>query len=583
MLLRRILLGMIAIGQALAVMAQNPLPSEPRLALEVTLAPATVTVPLDGRLLVLFSTDPSDEPRFQIDLSLKSQIVFGLDVENWKPGEARLISEREPGLSGDPIRSLNELKAGEYTVQVVLDRYETFHLSDGRVLKLPTDRGEGRQWNRAPGNLYSKPLKIRVDQNHAERIKLALTEEISPIPAPTDTKYIKHIRIQSERLTRFWGRPIYLGAHILVPEGFDSHPEARYPLMVFHGHFPVDVSAFRTEPPEAGLKPDYSERFRIRGYNRIQQEESYRNYQTWISAGFPRYLVVEIQHPTPYYDDSYAVNSANLGPYGDAINYELIPEIEKQFRGLGAGWARFLYGGSTGGWEALASKVFYPDLYNAAFVACPDPVDFRAYTTLNIYEDRNAYHIEGTHRRIPRPALRDYRDLPTSTMEQANKFELALGTKSRSGQQFDIWEAVFSPVGPDGYPKRIFDKVTGEIDSSVADYWREHFDLRHIMQRDWATLGPKLRGKLHLYCGTMDNFYLNQAVRLLEEFLNGTTNPPAEAEVKYGLDCEHCWNGDPTLPNQITRLRYNTMYVPMILNHITNSAPAGADLSSWRY
>jgi len=568
--------SMISLAQSSPAEASEP-------AFVITFDAARGATPLDGRLLLLLSTDPAKEPRFQINDSPNSQIVFGVDVEDWKPAEARTMDETNPGIAGHPLRSLRELKPGEYTVQALLDRYETFHRADGHMLKLPTDRGEGRVWSRAPGNLYSKPQTVRIDPAKPGRIALALTEEIPPIPPPADTKYVKHIRIQSERLSKFWGRPIYLGAHILLPEGFDTHPEAHYPLMVMHGHFPADIDGFRPMPPDPDLKPDYSERFRIHGYNRIEQEEGYRFYQTWTGPGFPRFLVIEIQHPTQFYDDSYAVNSANIGPYGDAINYELIPEIEKRFRGIGAGWARFLYGGSTGGWEALAAKVFYPDLYNAAFIACPDPIDFRAFTTINIYEEKNAYFIAGTHTRVPRPGHRDYRDLPTATMEQMNLYELALGTKTRSGQQFDIWEAVFSPVGGDGYPKRIFNKVTGEIDRTVAEYWREHYDLRHIMERDWATLGPKLRGKLHIYCGTLDNFYLNNAVKLTEEFLNNVTNPPADAEVKYGVDCEHCWNGDPTLPNHISRLRYNTMYVPMILEHIRNSAPAGADLTSWRY
>jgi hypothetical protein len=558
--------------------------AEPGLAFTISFDPARSATPLDGRLLLLISSDPAEEPRLQINDSLKSQIVFGMDVENWKPSEKRVMGTTNSGIFGHPIRALRDLKPGQYSVQALLDRYETFHRADGHEVKLPTDRGEGREWNHAPGNLYSKPQQVRLDPGKpgAIQIALPLTEEIPPIKPPADTKYVKHFRIQSERLSKFWGRPIYLGAHVLLPEGFETHPEARYPLMVFHGHFPTDISNFRTEPPDPNLKPDYSDRFRLQGYNRIQQKESFRFYQTWTNNVFPRFLVIEIQHPTQFYDDSYAVNSANVGPYGDAFNYELIPEIEKRFRGIGAGWARFVYGGSTGGWEALATKVFYPDLYNAAFVACPDPIDFRAYTVINLYEDKNAYFIEGTHTRVPRPGHRDYRDLPTATMQQMNYYELALGTRSRSGQQFDIWEAVYSPVGDDGYPKRIFDKVTGEIDHSVAEYWREHYDLRHIMQRDWATLGPKLRGKIHLYCGTLDNYYLNNAVKLTEEFLKSATNPSAEAEVKYGLDCEHCWNGDPTLPNAISRLRYNTMYVPEILKHITNSAPPGTDLESWR-
>jgi hypothetical protein len=576
-------LVLLTIFQAVKLPAQAPAAGGSAPAFAVTFEGAKSALPLDGRLLLLLSTDPKEEPRFQINDSPNSQIVFGLDVEGWKPGEARILDAANGGVFGYPLRSLRDLKPGEYSVQILLDRYETFQRADGRRLKLPTDRGEGRQWNRAPGNLYSKLQKLRIEPITSGRMALVLTEEIPPISPPADTKYTRHFRIQSERLSKFWGRPIYLGAHVLLPEGFDAHPEAHYPLMVFHGHFPADISGFRTEPPDPNLKPDYSERFRIHGYNRIQQEEAYGFYHTWTSASFPRFLVVELQHANQFYDDSYAVNSANLGPYGDAINYELIPEIEKRFRGIGAGWARFLYGGSTGGWEALATKVFYPDLYNATFVACPDPIDFRAYTVVNIYEDKNAYFIEGTHKRVPLPGLRDYRDVPTGTLQELNYYELALGTKSRSGQQWDIWEAVFSPVGEDGYPKRIFDKVTGEIDHQVAEYWREHYDLRHIMQRDWATLGPKLRGKIHLYCGTLDNFYLNNAVKLTEEFLNSATNPPAEAEVKYGLNCEHCWNGDPTLPNHISRLRYNTMYVPKILEHIEKSAPAGADLKSWRY
>ncbi len=573
----------LALFHAAQLLAQTPSARESQLAFAVTFDAVSSAVPLDGRLVVLLSTDPAEEPRFQINDSLKSQIVFGLDVEDWKPGEVRTMDMANEGVFGYPVRSFRGLKPGEYTVQALLDRYETFHRADGHVLKLPTDRGEGRQWNRAPGNIYSKPRKLRIDPATSERIALALTEEIPPITPPVDTPFVKHIRIQSERLSKFWGRPIFLGAHVLLPAGFDAHQEARFPLMVFHGHFPTDIAGFRTESPDPNLKPNYSERFRIHGYNRIEQEEAYRFYQTWTNAGFPRFLVVELQHANQFYDDSYAVNSANLGPYGDAINYELIPEIERRFRGIGAGWARFLYGGSTGGWEALATKVFYPDLYNATFVACPDPIDFRAYTVVNIYEDKNVYFRQGAHKHVPLPGLRDYRGLPTGTMEDMNYYELAFGTKSRSGQQWDIWEAVFSPVSDDGYPRRLFDKVTGDIDPKVAEYWREHYDLRHIMQREWAKLGPKLRGKIHLYCGTLDNFYLNNAVKLAEGFLNSATNPPAEAEVKYGLDCEHCWNGDPLLPNHISRLRYNTMYVPMILEHIEKSAPAGADLKSWRY
>jgi len=536
--------------------------------------------PLDGRLLVLLSTDPAAEPRSQINDGPNTQLVFGIDVEDWKPGQAAVVDGRAFGY---PVRSMAQLKPGEYHVQALLHRYETFRLSDGRVLKLPMDRGEGQHWNRAPGNFYSKPAKLRIDPQAGGRVEILLDQEIPPLPEPKDTKYVKHVRIKSELLSRFWGRPMYLGAHVLLPEGFEQHPEARYPLCVFHGHFPADFGGFRAEPPDPNLKPDYIERFKVQGYNRMVQEEAHRFYKTWTGPGFPRMLIVEIQHANPFYDDSYAVNSANLGPYGDAIMRELVPYIEKRFRGIGQGWARFLYGGSTGGWEALAAQVFYPDEFNGCFAACPDPIDFRAYTVVNIYEDRNAYYLEGMHKRVPRPGKRDYLGHISATVEDLNHFELALGTRSRSGQQFDIWEAVYSPVGDNGYPKRIFDKLSGDIDRTVAEYWRQHYDLSYILRRDWNKLGAKLQGKIHVYCGDMDTYYLNNAVYLLEDFLKSTANPHYDGEVRYGDRAEHCWNGDPTLPNHISRLRYNTMYVPKILERIKQSAPPGADLKSWRY
>jgi len=291
---------------------------------------------------------------------------------------------------------------------------------------------------------------------------------------------------------------------------------------------------------------------------------------------------VKLAHANPFYDDSYGVNSANVGPYGDAIETELIPAIEKQFRSLSQGWARFTYGGSTGGWEALAVQTFYPDSYNGTFVACPDPVDFRAYTVIDLYNDKNAYYHEGSHRRMIQPGMRNYLGQILITAQEANQYELALGTRGRSGEQFDIWQAVYSPVGDDGYPKPIFDKETGDIDHKVAAYWKDHYDLRNILERDWPTLGPKLRGKLHIYCGSADNYFLNNAVYLLEDFLK-TSNPPYEGEVKYGERAEHCWNGDPTLPNYLSRLHYNTMYLPKIMQRIEKTAPPGADLTSWKY
>jgi len=535
---------------------------------------------LDGRMLLLISADDSREPRFQISNGPETQMVFGIDVNGLKPGEMALFNSE---VLGYPLESISEIPSGEYWVQGLLNLYETFHIANGHTLKLPPDKGEGQKWNLKPGNLYSVPRKIRINPQKDEMIRIELNKEIPPIPQPKDTKYVKHIRIQSKLLSEFWGRPMYLGAHVLLPEGFDEHSESRYPLCVFHGHFPYDFGGFREIPPDLNQEPVYSQRFDIHGYNIIQEIYAYEFYKEWTGPDFPRMIIIEIQHPTPYFDDSYAVNSANMGPYGDAITYELIPYIEEKFRGIGEGWARFLYGGSTGGWEALAVQIFYPDEYNGCFAACPDVVDFRAFTLVNIYEDKNAYYFDGVWKRVPRPRSRSTKGEVICTLEEVNHKELVLGTKGRSGGQRDVWLTLFGPVSEDGYPKHLWDKMTGEIDASVAEYMRENWDLRYILERDWKTLGPKLKGKIHIYCGDMDNSYLNNAVYLMEEFLESTTDPYYDGVVEYGDGAGHCWNGDHDRPNALSRLRYNQMYVPLILKRIRETAPEGADLTSWRY
>jgi hypothetical protein len=534
----------------------------------------------DGRLLLMLSTIEDGEPRFQVDNSADSQLIFGRNVSDWAGGDPAVV---DASAIGFPLADLSEVPAGRYRAQALLNRYKDFHLSNGKVVSLPPDRGEGQRWNRKPGNFYSEPVEIVIGDEASFPIALVMDQAIPEITPPRDSEYVRHVRMRSERLSEFWGEDMYLGAHVLLPAGFDDHPDARYPLVIFHGHFPDDFRGFRTEPPDPDLEPEYSERFSVDGYNIIEQQEAWRFYRQWTGEDFPRFIVIEIQHPTPYYDDSYAVNSASQGPWGDALTYELIPYIEDRFRGIGEGWARFTYGGSTGGWEAMAVQLFYPDEYNGAFVACPDPIDFRAYMTVNIYEDKNAYWYDSQFQRLPRPAHRDYLGHVSASMYDYNRLESVLGDRNRSGQQFDIWEATYSPMGEDGYPVRLWDRESGEIDHSVAEYWRENYDLVHIMRRDWATLGPKLEGKLHIYTGDMDNYYLNNAVYLAEEFLESTADPYYGGEVDYGDRAEHCWNGDHENGNHISRLRYNTMYVEKILERIEASAPAGADLTSWRY
>jgi hypothetical protein len=530
--------------------------------------------PLDGRVLLFISDEGKAEPRTQTDQyrANSTKPIFGVDVDGLAPGTGVIVDDK---VVGWPAHSLKDIPAGDYFVQALINRYETFHRADGHTIKMPMDQGEGQHWDQKPGNFYSKPVKVHLDPTSGGEIRISMDQEIPPITPPRDTAQVKYLRVQNDRLTKFWGRPMFLGAIVFLPQGWDSHPNARYPLLIHHGHFPKDAASdgWRETPPDASA----------RGTARDNQAAAYQFFKDWNGPTFPRIIHVLVQHPTPYFDDSYAVNSANNGPYGDAITFDLIPMIEKQFRGIGAGWARVTTGGSTGGWEALGVQVMYPDAYNGSWALCPDPIDFRSYRSVNIYDEHNAYFYEDNpFKRTPKPGYRDYRDHLFSTFEDRNLVELALGTHGRSAGQHDAWASVFGPVGADGYYKPLYDKATGAIDPDVATYWRDHYDLRYILQRDWPTLGPKLRGKIHITSGTMDNGYLNNAVYQMEEFL-GHAVPSPEFEITYGERREHCFTGDTDHPNSVGNRTVHQRYMPAMARWMLKTAPSGSDTRSWVY
>jgi len=343
----------------------------------------------------------------------------------------------------------------------------------------------------------------------------------------------------------------------LLPKDYDKHPDVYYPVNYVQGHFGL--------APPYGFTPP-------RTSSKKSESESTLNFpQLWVSANCPRMIFVTFQHPCPYYDDSYAVNSANCGPYGDAIMKELIPYVEEHFRIIRKPYARVLSGGSTGGWESLALQVFHPDFFGGTWSLCPDPVDFRYFQCINIYADENAFQKKFGWVKVPTPSDRQVDGIMRLTSRQRNQMELVMGTRNRSGEQIDIFQAVFGPVGPDGYPQPLFNKKTGVIDAGIAQHWKEHYDLRHILERDWATLGPKLVGKLHIYTGSMDTFYLDSAVRLLERFLEKTKDPHYDGVIEYGDRMPHCWG--PSIPDMIR----------MMAEHITKNAPEGENTSTWKY
>ncbi|HWF05718.1 MAG TPA: alpha/beta hydrolase-fold protein [Candidatus Angelobacter sp.] len=512
-----------------------------------------------GRLFVIISRANDPEPRLQVGGWRSKTELLAADIDGLQPGGTATVDALALGF---PLKSVRELPAGDYYVQALFNVYTRFQRADGHTIFAHMDQWEGQQFNKSPGNFYSEAGHFHLDPLTGYEIRLNLDHKIAtPLP-PGDTQYVKHIKIQSKLLTQFWGQPIYLGATVLLPEGYETHPNAHYPVLYEQGHFSLNAPlGFSTQELRA-------ERVRE---GRISGPELYKR---WSGANFPRMIAVTFQHPTIYFDDSYAVNSANNGPYGDAIMTELIPYVEEHFRIIRQPYARVLSGGSTGGWESLALQVMHPEFFGGTWTFYPDPVDFSRYQMVDIYNDVSAFLAPNYDPPIPeRPMERTNEGQVDVTMRQMSQLEDVLGSHGRSGQQFEAWEAVYGPVGVDGYPKPLWDKATGKIDTSVALYMREHgYDLKDYLQNNWPTIGPKLTGKLHIYCGDMDNFYLNLAVYKLEDFLRGTTNPPYGGSFEYGRPMKgHGW----TPLNQ-------AQLITVMANHITLNAPQGAD-ASWKY
>ena len=204
--------------------------------------------PIDGRLLVLLSTSDKGEPGSRSTTDPKTQQIFGINVDGLAPDQEAVIDEKALGY---PVESLRQVPPGRYRVQAVLHKYETFHRADGHTVKLPMDRGEGQQWARAPGNLYSTPQDVTIEPGDAAAtIRVRLDKVIPPIPEPATTKYIKHEQDPERAAHEVLGPADAPRRHVLLPEGFDEHPEARYPLVIFHGHFPQTFGGFREEPPD---------------------------------------------------------------------------------------------------------------------------------------------------------------------------------------------------------------------------------------------------------------------------------------------------------------------------------------------
>ena len=497
---------------------------------EVTVARTTRAEPVTGRLIVVIAKNREPEPRYQVSPS--GAAMTAVDLEQVAPEAVTVVDHSALGYPGD----LRDIPAGKYWVQAIINVYQRVTRSDGHTIWVPFNDGRQAPFQVAEGNLYSKP--VEVDLATGRTIRLTIDQVVPRDPDPVDTDWVKYFKIRSRKLSVFWGRPVYIHATALLPKGYATETSRRYPTVYTLGHS-VPFS----------FTPDST---RVRNRGSISPvtgvETGYDFYLAWSSDSFPRMVAISFEQQTPFFPDGYSVNSANNGPYGDAIVEEVIPHLEKTLRLVSSPHARLVEGASTGGWSALNLQLKHPDFFGGAWVLQPDPIDFRRYQLVNIYEDANAFTLPlGAFNVAERPFRRSVEGQVVWTARQLSRFEEVLGTRGRSGFQLEAWEATYGPVGSDGYPKPLWNKLAGVIDREVATYMKANgYDLREYAERNWSSLGPKLAGKLHLFSGDMDDFYLNLAVYRFEEFAKAAQNPASDATFTYGRPTKgHSWHAFP--------------------------------------
>jgi hypothetical protein len=526
---------------------------------EVTLSPAAAAGPVTGRLVLFISKSADREPR--LALSMRGPALLGVDVNGLMPGVPVVVDD---GALAYPFK-LSEIPAGDYFVQAVINVYTQVHRADGKTIWVHLNDGRQEFFGIAPGNPMSAPQPVHIGTGGT--VKVEINKVIPDRPLPEDTEWIKHVKIQSKKLTEFWGQPIFIHATVLLPKGYADHPDHYYPTLYTFGH---GVPFFFSTEPPTGERDDHGAVNPVTGL-----KDGYESYKEWNGDNFPRFIAVTFEQQTPYFPDSYSVNSANNGPYGDALVGEIMPYLEDHFRMIKAPYARHLEGASTNGWQTLALQLQHPDMFGGAWVLQPDPIDFTSYITVNIYEDENAFSYPlGPFVSAERYFQRSRPGQPLLTMKQLSLFEEVLGTRARGAGQLGIWEAVYGPTDADGYPAPLWDKLTGKIDHTVAGYMRDHgYDLRAYAEKNWATLGPKLQGKLHFFCGDMDDYWLNLAVYKFEDFLKSTTSPKSDATFTYGRPMKgHSWHAWTWME-----------FVRIVAETVKKNAPAGTKTCAWNY
>jgi hypothetical protein len=441
-----------------------------------------------GRIFLFIAEPGSREPRLNTWPN-KSNRIIATNLNNWDSSKPFKFDGTSELIKSVDI-SLNNLPNGKYLVQVLWDQ----DFSESRI--------------NAPGNLYSETITVELTKNKV--IDLPLTKIIQPTKL-AEHKLLKEVDIKSDVLSEWWGKEMRLKAAVVLPRNFYEQSNQKYAV-----------------------------RYNIAGYGGRYTRASrfLNNMEWWTSEKAPEILNVYLDGEGPF-GDCYQLDSENSGPYGTALVNELIPYIEKEFRGTGTPDSRFVEGCSTGGWVSLALQLFYPDFFGGCFSYSPDQVDFENCQLINIYKDENAFYNEHDYLR---PLVRDVSGEPILSQKDFIQFENVLGysdTYVTSGGQFSAFTALFSPKGENGLPKPMFDPISGEIDWEVAETWRK-YDLKDYVKTNWKTLGPKLQGKIWAWTGDMDNFYLNPALRAFDEMLKTMDNPKSDASVNFTPMKGHC-------------------------------------------
>jgi S-formylglutathione hydrolase FrmB len=416
--------------------------------------------------------------------------MLARDVRDWKPGE-KLVLGSDALAYPEPLAKLEK---GKYWVLAVMD----------------LDQGH-RSFGNAPGNLYSKPIQLELDPGSSEPAKLLLDQVAKKRPYP-ESERVKLVEIDSRLLSEFHKRPVNMRAAVALPKSYATSPDKRYPVIY--------------QIP--GFGGDHRGAFGAVSSN-----------ATDVAGVEALYVVLD---PSCRNGHHVFADSANNGPYGAALIQELIPAIEAKFRALGTPASRLLTGHSSGGWSSLWLQVTYPNFFGGVWSTAPDPVDFRDFQQINIYKPGNNMFVDekGNQRPLARmrgKAVLFYR--PFSDMEDI------IG----HGGQLPSFEAVFSPRGTDGQPRKLWDRATGAIDPETAKVW-EKYDIRLVLECNWKALAPKLAGKLHVYMGTEDTFYLNGATALLKESLR---NLGSDAVVELFPDKDHGTLMDKAMRERIAK------------------------------